>query len=130
MGTGLGEAIMKRRRLLTMGIGSALLSVLFLWPRGTTHRISRENAMRVEVGMDEQEIENILGVPAGNYNPRGRVLALSRDLPVGPMKAWVGDELGLALWFDDRGRIRDKRIALVCQDRRSFFVVLRSWLRL
>lgn len=116
---------MRRRRLLWL-VGIAVLGVV-LWPR-PAHRITRENVLRIELGMSEQEVNDLLRVPAGNYHPRGKLLALSSNLPAGTPKVWVGDELGLAVWFDEDRRITQKQVAMVCQDRTPLVAAVRGWL--
>jgi hypothetical protein len=118
-----------RRRLILVilvSVGLVLVLAISLWRSAPSHNIDRENVLCVEVGMTEKDVEELFGVPAGNYNRTGNVLALSSGLPEGPVKVWVGDDLGIALWFDEEGRVRAKRTAAVCQNRReSFFAMMR-----
>src|SRR4051812_36385292 len=47
-----------------------------------THRITKGSVQQIEEGMTEQEVEAMLGVPAGNYSvPRSEVLYLYSNRP-------------------------------------------------
>lgn len=119
------------RRLLLAGLGLAVLAVAVVARTSSpAHRIDREHALQVAVGMSEAGVEGLFGVPAGNYHPRGRVLALNKDIPAGPMKVWVGSELGVVVWFDGDGRAWHRRVASVTAARESFLGIVRRRLGL
>ena len=85
---------------------------------GITHgRLRRwaANFERIRDGMTLQEVENLLGGPPGNYSripdKEAGLWTIDPDRPdlnrqffIG-REVWSGDELAVAVWFDDQGRV-------------------------
>ncbi len=105
---------MKKRtwRLLLTGFIVVLMawgSFLAFRPFAPRHRIDREGVRELREGMSEAEVEQVLGVPAGDYSSRKRsyagedvtFVALYTDLD---QKEWVGDEVRVSVGFGPDGK--------------------------
>jgi hypothetical protein len=114
---------MKRRRLLLIvGVVVALgVLALLLWPRRVVpeNRISQDGFERLEKGMTRQAVEEVLGVPPGDYvtepvhfvRPVGQVLIADlRRPPDGPETEviWQGNGGRIVVWFDERETVARK----------------------
>ena len=101
---------MKRKRLLLI-VGC--LAPILLAGYGTLRLMAArpnlmpENIKAIKHGMTEQEVETILGAPAGNYSSlRDREAARLRlcyDKPGD--KIWVDDQMWLGVRFDETGKV-------------------------
>jgi hypothetical protein len=90
-----------------------------------------ENIGRIEDGMTVQEVEKILGAPAGNYSS----LRDAEAAELNPCyhkpgdKIWLDDEMWLGVRFDEAGKVttwdfyRHRR-----NQNKTFLDYLRSWL--
>ena len=91
---------------------------LMLWlTGGPSHRINRTGFENIRKEMTEREVEAVLGVPAGDYATGPIRLITFGDAPKTTYfvfrpaeKKWVGNEAVIEVWFDDNGRVEDKRI--------------------
>ena len=104
---------MKRKTLLFgLGIVAAAVSVsLMVWvTHQPEHRITGRTFANIEKGMTESEVEQILGVPAGNYT-REAVATIyplgANDLVAGNElvrkeggKEWIGNHASIYVRFD------------------------------
>ncbi|MBI3408537.1 MAG: hypothetical protein HY040_09305 [Planctomycetes bacterium] len=78
------------------------------------HRITRGTFARIEHGMTERDLENLLGVPPGDYGPG---LALSyREFgvtaaPSGRWLDWLADDVKIRVYLDEEGAVTDKKIS-------------------
>ena len=109
---------MNRRRLLVVGalalLGLAGVLLAWLTPRPGAG-ITQENSERIREGMTEQEVEAVLGCPAGNYRGPESVLqergiplwvSVDGDCEDGPqLKLWVGPRFAVHVLVDCRGRV-------------------------
>ena len=101
---------MKCKRLLlvlaclTVMIFTGYAAVRLTAPRPN---LISENIGRIEDGMTVQEVENILGAPAGNYSSLRD--AEAADLPQcydkPGDKIWVDDQMWLGVRFDETGKV-------------------------
>jgi hypothetical protein len=122
---------MKQRWLIGMGftaVAILLLAWLF-WPH--SQRIAPDAYKQIEAGMNQAQIEVILGVPPGDYytGPRGRGMGMfserilvpmehkgmaSRDIPkswredgrgpkTGYVESWWGEDYLIEVAFDENG---------------------------
>ena len=89
---------MRRRKLLVVLAGLAVVAagVVVLWPR--PDRITRENCDRIRPGMTRAEVEAILGPPDDYRTGRGE-----SDFGDDNASRWVGDptgfRVGIAGWL-------------------------------
>jgi hypothetical protein len=64
-------AWVRERPILILWLLGVLLLLagggMFLWVSGHRHRINQESVAKIERGMTEQQVEEILGVPEGDY---------------------------------------------------------------
>jgi len=102
---------MKCKRLLlvlaclTVMIFTGYAAVRLTAPRPN---LISENIGRIEHGMTVQEVEKILGAPAGNYSSLRD--AEAADLPQcydkPGDKIWVDDQMWLGVRFDEAGNVK------------------------
>jgi hypothetical protein len=109
---------MKHRRLwiLLVAAGAGLAVLPLLWCASSLRPgLTRANYERIREGMTRQEVESLLGGPPGNYSRIPDKEAglwtidpsrpdLNRQFFIG-REVWIGDELAVAVWFDDKGRV-------------------------
>jgi hypothetical protein len=107
---------MRTRFLIGCGLLGLLAAALawFLWPFAPKHRIDREGYALLRLGMTEQEVESILGVPPGDYGPGkgeivdyGRFTMLIYSIKTDPnAKKWLAGSFAITVCFDDQGLVR------------------------
>ena len=108
-----------RTRIL-FGCGLVLLVVAgLLWffpPTPPRHNINADGYHKIELGMTEQEVESVLGVPAGDYGPgKGEILddgvftVTSYSIITDPNgNKWLADSFAITVCFDDGGLVSGK----------------------
>jgi hypothetical protein len=107
---------MKNRLLLGCGLLFGFVFV-FWWlfgPYSIKHKINLEGYRQLRLGMTEQEVESVLGVPAGDYGPgKGEILdygvftIMSHEIKTDPNgKKWLAGSFAITVCFDDQGRVR------------------------
>ena len=129
---------MRKRRLLILGLLPLLLfaGYLALWLTSPKHRIDRQGYGKIQLGMTEEEVEDILGAPAGNHAISS--LRATEELVMGEtshwldeskctLKTWVSDSAEIGIWFSEDGKVM-KTLAGFRPD--NFFGKLRQWLGL
>jgi hypothetical protein len=127
-----------------MLLGGAGVAV---WLRAPRHHITAENVKRIKEGMTQQEVEAIVGAPAGNY-AAGRSFAVylagpsaprwgqrwesTKDRGLGDLHAaeWLGDEAAVEVWFAQDGRACVVVPGVVVRLKDPFVNKLRRWLGL
>jgi hypothetical protein len=125
-----------RMRLLLLLVAVALVllgSYLTLWRTGPKHRISRESFARIQAGMTEQEVEAVLGVPAGDYATARVAIAECYDLRVpaaAVQKQWTGDQGTILVFFYPADKVCVFRFFQVARVDESFLDKARRWLGL
>src|SRR5262245_13437711 len=115
------QGVMKKRRLwrqlMAVGAGLAVLPLLG-YAFSVRPGLTQANYGRIREGMTLQEVENLLGGPPGNYSRIPDKEAglwtidpnrpdLNRQFFIG-REVWIGDELAVAVWFDEQGRVARK----------------------
>lgn len=127
---------MRTRSLFGFALVGLLVASLssLLWPLPRKHRINAEGYALLELGMTEQEVESILGVPAGDYGPgKGEILdygimtLTSLSISTEPTgKKWLAGSFAITVCFDKERRARgmmtdqvyrayDSHLEMVCQ---------------
>jgi hypothetical protein len=104
--------VMRRKRLF-LGVAAwacvGLAAVWFVWLRTPTPGITSANLRRIEMGMTQQQVEDILGGPPMHrveYPVIGVGGRPSRARPQeGHLDRWCGDELSIDVLFDGQGRV-------------------------
>jgi hypothetical protein len=131
---------LRRRRLLLGVLGAVALVAcgLFAWLLLPRPGVTRANYERIQEGMTLPEVEGILGGLPGNYSrfPDNEASLWALDWADPELslhyfrgrEAWVGDELAVAVWFNDQGRVRRKAAFEVPEP--TFLDRLRRLLRL
>jgi hypothetical protein len=101
---------MGRRWLLILGALGLLavvgvLVLVFLPQPGD--RITRETFDEIREGMTLWEVEQLIGVPPGDYTTGDRVVYLPpASAGHGPIRhEWQGDEGGIEVWLNADGRV-------------------------
>src|SRR5579883_2719360 len=125
--------MMHRRILLLVEVLVALVAVGFVVAglNKPAHRISEASFAKIQEGMTEKEVEEILGGPYGQYfRGTSRVVFPMRRLIVETaklddetlcstmfsdtgnllfqQKGWIGESLAIWLWFDEKGLVTKK----------------------
>ena len=113
---------MRNRRFWLLGMaGSACLVALgIVWLLEFRSGITKSNYRRIREGMTLQEVETVLGGPPGNYSRFPDKEAglwtidadrpdLNREFFIG-REVWVGNELAVAVWFNDEERVQKKEV--------------------
>lgn len=130
-----------KRKLKWMAVVLAVLllgfsATLFLWPRD---RITKASWERIGLGMQEKEVEDILGGPGltGDYAPRfslvmsGGVTFFDEkryDFRNNRRKYWIGRRAVLGVSIDQEGIVRLKSFHKLHSLEPSFLERLRDWL--
>lgn len=98
----------RNRVLLWAGLLVALAGAVLVgvWlARAPAHRITFENLKEIRAGLTEQEVETILGAPAGDYsNGRTRMWG-GVSIPRGVNKSWIADDCAIEVAFAPNGRV-------------------------
>ena len=100
----------RKRLLLIVGCLTAMLLATYGILRLTAPRpkLTLDNMEAIEDGMTLQEVEKILGAPAGNYSSLRD--AEAADLPQcydkPGDKNWVDDQMWLGVRFDEAGNVK------------------------
>jgi hypothetical protein len=107
---------MRIRMLLGCGLLVLFVAGLswFLWPSPPKHNINADGYQNIRLGMTEREVEEVLGVPAGDYGPgKGEILdygvftATSHSIRTDPNgKKWLAGSFAITVCFDERARVR------------------------
>ena len=127
-----------KKLLLIFACVAALLLAGYLTLRLTAqrHRITLENTRAIEKGMPESEVEEKLGVRAGDYSsnkPGGTFLYHQKAVTGSDLvrmrggKFWASDETSVWLRFDDAGRVAE----VFCgsyYEQESLLDKIRDWL--
>jgi hypothetical protein len=151
--------MMRKRLLLILGCVASVLLAGYLTLRLTApqrHRITKENVEAIQKGMTEEEVDAILGVPAGVYSSGIRTgyplfdsIMEDHGVPDGcfytdgdgiifiPIelvqkrggKEWAGDDACVYVRFDETGRVAETKRGLVFRLwNESFLTKLRRWM--
>ena len=123
----------RKRLLLIVGCLTAMLLATYGILRLTAPRpkLTLDNMEAIEHGMTLQEVEKILGAPAGNYSSLRD--AEAADLPQcydkPGDKNWVDDQMWLGVRFDEAGNVKARYYYPHRRnDNRTFLDNLRRWL--
>ena len=113
-----------------LGFGTALLS----WPRD---RITAESWQKIQIGMTEEEVENMLGEPGSRH------VDIWRDLAKEPGNwfaepnphilddrnlTWIGRNGFIDIRYDERSQVIGKYFSEFLSTRPSLIDRLRDWL--
>src|SRR4051812_42356021 len=127
---------MWKRFLLALLAGLLLLAALTCVARlgKPRHHINPETIACIEEGMTERDVEELLGVPAGDYATRpvsGRFFEGSTPRGRGVMKKWQADEATIWVWFDEEAKVTATFVPIVYfREVEHFLTKLQRWLRL
>jgi hypothetical protein len=98
----------RKRVLLWVGLLVALLGAGLVgvrWWTRPTHHITMDNLEKIQGGLTEQQVETILGAPAGDYsNGRTRTWG-GVNYPGGVNKKWIADDCAIEVAFAPNGRV-------------------------
>ena len=88
--------------VVTVLVAVLAISLAVLWPTPLEERVRR-----IEPGMTEDEVDRLMGRPAGNYSDfalRGR----ANEDPDWRPKKWLWNHAILTVWFGADGRVKEK----------------------
>jgi hypothetical protein len=115
-----------RRKLMVTALVLVPLGVTFLSLKyfRTNIRTNRDSFDRVLIGMSEQEVEDLMGGPEGDYTSGPHIVipegSHSMMLGGGRLKEWVSDEGGILVEFDSSGKVASTAFSIVGLFRRSW----------
>ncbi len=121
---------------LLLACGSVV--VLTAWALTPRHRITRENYRKIDFAMTQRDVEELLGVPAGDYG-RGVNVAHTVDESTHSQKEllgetyseWYADEVGIITAADATGKVGFKCLVSVLRaPEPTLLERIRHWLRL
>jgi hypothetical protein len=109
----------------TVGVAAAAAALLFTQPSAS--KITKESLDRIEVGMTAEQVERVLGGPAGDYRT-GPTLAyyvpwLKISPGAGEIARWVewqADAGTIVVGYDANGKASQKEFQKVTQAEQSF----------
>lgn len=84
--------------VLVVSLGLVAFGV---WSGRTPHQINREGCERISVGMTEEEVECVLGKPAGYYAKGEVISAFSSSTHWSQTKDWISNDGEIAVTFDE-----------------------------
>ena len=115
---------------LFLGLGSALFFIVFV--RVPQHRITFENIRLIKKGMTREDVEAVFGVPSGDYSCGAQfcyVFSTREIEPETQVEWWLGEESGVEVLFDERGKVDEIRRGIANRPGvESFFGIIRRWL--
>jgi hypothetical protein len=125
-----GHGMKHKRLLLFLGCLAAVLLAGYATLRLTArqHRITRENVQVIEKGMTEDQVEVILGAPAGDYSSKRRFQFRHVLAKRWSGKFWGSDEAAIWVHFDEAGPVTKVVYGLTEPVNESFLAKLRRWL--
>jgi hypothetical protein len=104
----------------------------FLQPRP---RIDEQAFARIEHGMTEQQVIDIIGAPPGNYGVgEGELNPFNVStfwiFPEKSVKTWLGRDKAIQIGFADDGKVLSKNIGNVWREYDSHLHMVGVWFRL
>jgi hypothetical protein len=131
------QAVNRRALLLLIAFGflGSALFFGYLWLTAPSNQISEESFRRLRVGMTEMEVDEVFGVPPGDYEivtkeTRSYPSTGGLFIPRVPAteKVWRRGGLIISVWFDDAaGKVIHSRMRGEWSE--SFLDKLRRYLR-
>jgi hypothetical protein len=119
----------KKKKLLWTGITASLVVAVYfvMRPAVPKHNINLASVEKIKPGMTLAEVEEILGVPPGDYTT-GPTTSLC-DGWLGPGdREWAGDDGVISVWLDPQGRILAANLEPVSpRTRLTWFERLQMW---
>ena len=113
---------MRKRRFWLLGTAgcACLVALGIVWLLEFRSGITKSNYRRIREGMTLQEVQSLLGGPPGNYSRFPEKEAglwtidpdrpdLNREFFIG-REVWIGNELAVAVWFDEQERVHKKEM--------------------
>jgi outer membrane protein assembly factor BamE (lipoprotein component of BamABCDE complex) len=122
----------RRKSLLLLVLPAVFLligaGVWATWPRPSA--ITPENAARIRAGMTVAEVEAILGGPARDEAPPEVARMYQMIQSVRPDLEWSSDQVGVWVYLDADGRVRESHAIPAPAGPHGVIPVLRRWLRI
>jgi hypothetical protein len=93
-----------RRRYWLVCVASLVLAILFV--KNYVFRLKLENVWKIQVGMTQKEVEQLLGGPPGMYSFHGDAVVTFVsivDIASGNVErtaqVWTGEDVEIRVWF-------------------------------
>ena len=127
---------MRKRELLVLFVSiMLLLASAVCWlipPPSPTSRINRKNFDMIRAGMNEEEVDAILGGPEGDYStgevePVDGFILLDTTFGVLPSR-WQGDEANVCVSFDEKGKVLGTLLSRTRLKSPPFREKIRRWI--
>jgi hypothetical protein len=121
----------RNRLLLALGLlaSTAAGVVIFLWAITPRHRINPESFEKIQLGMSQEEVENILRVPPGDYGPGEAMTFKYFNFADSEPVSWLAGEYGIFVRYDIQQRVEAKWTQDIARRKESFFHRLRRCFR-
>jgi hypothetical protein len=120
-----------KRILLILGCLAAMLLAGYATLRltgPTPHRITKENCEAIQLGMTEEEVKGLLGVP-GDYSTGSQEDDNAKiELLKGTGEFWIADAVAIRVVFDEAGQVAVIWVSERPNRPESFLAKLRRWL--
>lgn len=128
---------MRKRICLCAGVLTCLVfaGVAGYWFLQPHPRIDAETLQKIQVGMTEREVIDIIGAPPGNYGVgEGELNPFNVStfwiFPEKSVKTWLGRDKAIQIGFADDGKVLSKNIGNVWREYDSHLHMVGVWFRL
>ena len=125
-------------RALTVLLAVAAVGIGIQWLLSPKHRINKESIAQIKEGMTQKEVEDILGVPPGNYAYDGFFTSVGYSGPLGPgverwpTLQWAGEEIGIRITINPHnGTVAEiEQFSVDYPTNESVLSKIKRWLRI
>jgi hypothetical protein len=113
---------MKRKLLIPVIIATAIVVFIICYYQCLpTHRINQDTFRSIKVGMTYLEVEQLVGVPPGDYGPgTSHPLPALSDYPFEEHRIWQANETCIDVIFDKNHKVMDMLLLKRHMVRESF----------
>jgi hypothetical protein len=106
--------VRKKRAVVVVILLLVLVTGLWFLTKPRPHQINQVGFDQITEGMTQQEVEEVLGGPPGDYTDRRWVLLVSYDNPMffralARREDWLSDDGSVCVAFDEGSRVVEKK---------------------
>jgi hypothetical protein len=94
----------------------------------TKSPINRDTFERIEEGMTQKDIEELIGLPPGQYERDAIFLNVPGAMHGETCESWSSNDGEIIVWVSSEGKVTDKTFNNEPVGRESTFDTLRRWL--
>jgi hypothetical protein len=85
---------------ICIGLLAMTAAIVAFWPVPLEERVSR-----IQPGMTEVEVEEVMGLPPGNYSDYAEVRRGGVDSTESRVRRWIWNDATVKVWFDVDGHV-------------------------